>query len=329
MNELSTLVGIVRACDLVGRSRATHHRHANPKPAPYGPHPKAQHPGELSTGERDHVLTVLNSEAYVDCSVAQVWAAELDEGRYYCSQRSMYRILSAQAQTGDRRRQASHPARKIPELIAVTVNEVWSWDITKLKGPAKGMWYHAYVVIDIFSRYVVGWRIESREDGALAAELVQEIVDEQGHPPTHLHADGGTAMTSKHLSSLLIDLDVIRTHNRPHTSNDNPYSEAQFKTMKYRPDFPDRFESIGHARAWAEQFFTWYNHEHYHSGIGLMTPANVHYGLAGGIYQNRQRVLDAARDAHPERFHQRPHPPALPTRAAINDPDKRASQTAA
>jgi putative transposase len=286
----------------------------------YGPHHRSSHPAELSVQERARVLEVLNQPHYMDHTVTQVWAAELDQGRYYCSRRTMYRILAEHDQTGDRRRQATHPPRTIPELVATTVNEVWSWDITKMKGPSKGIWYHTYVIIDIFSRYIVGWRVETKEDGHMAADLVQEIVDEQGHPPKHLHADGGAAMTSKVLSSLLVDLDVIRTHNRPHTSNDNPYSEAQFKTMKYVPDYPERFESVGHARAWMASFVSWYNHEHYHSGIGLMTPASVHYGLAEEIYDQRQQVLDAAYAIHPERFHRRPTPPGLPARAAINDP---------
>ncbi|TBT90087.1 DDE-type integrase/transposase/recombinase, partial [Propioniciclava tarda] len=224
---------------------------------------------------------------------------------------------------GERRRQATHPPRSIPELVAEAVNVVWSWDITKLAGPARGIWYHCYVVIDIFSRYVLGWRIEAVEDGRLAADLVADIIATQGTPPGWLHADGGAAMTSKPLSSLLADLDVTRSHNRPRTSNDNPYSEAQFKTMKYTPDYPARFDSIGHARAWMEAFMAWYNHEHRHSRIGLHTPASVHYGTAHDIRTARQTTLDAAWLAHPERFNRRPTPPRLPERVTINDPAKR------
>ena len=183
----------------------------------------------------------------------------------------------------ERRRQATHRPRTIPELVAEAPNAVWSWDITKLAGPARGIRYHCYVVLDIFSRYVLGWRIEAVEDGHLAADLVTDIITTQGTPPGWLHADGGPAMTSKPLSSLLADLDVTRSHNRPRTSNDNPYSEAQFKTMKYTPDYPARFSSLGHARAWMEAFMTWYNHEHRHSRIGLHTPASVHYGTAHDI----------------------------------------------
>ena len=324
VDELSPLVGIGKACALVGRSRATHHRQQNPKPRM--PHPKPQHPAELTPAERDEVLAVLNSPFHRDSSVAQVWAHELDEGRYWCSQRTMYRILAAAGQCGERRRQATHPPRTVPELVAEAVNEVWSWDITKLAGPAKGVWYHCYVVLDIFSRYVVGWRIEAVEDGRLAADLVAEIITTQGTAPGWLHADGGAAMTSKPLSSLLSDLEVTRSHNRPRTSNDNPYSESQFKTMKYVPDYPARFDSIGHARAWMEEFMTWYNHEHRHSRIGLHTPASVHYGTAHAIREARQHTLDAAWLAHPERFNKRPEAPRIPDRAAINDPQHRATK---
>lgn len=323
---LTALLGVVRACALVGRSRATHHRQANPKPRAFGPHPKARHPAELSSAERTAILEVLTSDKYVDLSVAQVWARELDAGRYYCSQRTMHRILAAQAMNGERRRQATHPPRTIPELVATGPNEVWSWDITKMRGPAKGVWYHAYVVIDIFSRRVVAWRIETIEDGLLAADLVAEAVAEQGQAPGYLHADGGAAMTSKPLASLLVDLDVTRSHNRPRTSNDNPYSESQFKTMKYTPDYPERFASIGAARAWMNSFIHWYNHEHRHLGLGLHTPASVHDGTAEDIRAQRQIVLDAAYAEHPERFARRPRPPRLPERVAINDPEARSPE---
>lgn len=293
----------------------------------HGPWPKPCHPAELSVQERDQILMVLNSEEYADLAVAQVWARELDEGRYWCSQSTMYRILAEAGLSGERRRQATHPPRVIPELVATSSNIVWSWDITKMRGPSKGCWYHAYVVIDIFSRYVVGWRIETVEDGALAADLITDIVAVQGTSPEYLHADGGAAMTSKPLASLLSDLDVTRSHNRPRTSNDNPFSEAQFKTMKYVPDYPARFDSIGHARAWMEEFTTWYNHEHRHSGIGLHTPASVHYVTAWEVQAGRQRVLDAAHAARPERFTSRPLAPQLPTRVTINDPLRKVQET--
>ena len=323
VDVLAGLIGVVWACALVGRSRATHYRQASPTPRMHGPHPKPQHPAELTTDERANVLEVLNSDEYADLSVAQVWARELDAGRYWCSQRTMHRILKATAQNGERRRQAIHPPRAIPELEADAPNIVWSWDITKMRGPAKGIWYHAYVILDIFSRYVVAWRIETIEDGVLAADLVTDAIIEQGTAPGWLHADGGAAMTSKPLASLLVDLEVTRSHNRPRTSNDNPFSESQFKTMKYTPDYPERFASIGAARAWMATFTDWYNHEHRHSGIGLHTPASVHYGTAQEIREQRQAVMDTAYAAHPERFNRRPHPPKLPQRATINDPAKR------
>ncbi|TLP90429.1 IS3 family transposase [Nesterenkonia salmonea] len=320
---LAVLIGIVWACALVGRSRATHHRQANPKLKVYGPHPKPQHPAELTETERQRVLGVLISDDYADASVAQVWATELDAGRYYCSQRTMHRILKAHRMNGERRRQAVHPPRVIPELVATAPNQVWSWDITKMRGPAKGVWYHAYVVIDIYSRMVIGWRIEQIEDGQLASDLLAEAIIEQGRAPGWLHADGGAAMTSKPLASLLSDLDVTRSHNRPRTSNDNPYSESQFKTMKYSPHYPERFASIGEARSWMNAFTYWYNHIHRHSGIGLHTPTSVHTGTAQIIRDQRQQVLDAAYAAHPERFHRRPEPPKLPQKASINDPAAR------
>jgi len=323
VEALTPHTGVGEACRLVGRSRATHHRVANPKPACQGPKVKPVHPAELSSVEREAVVALFADETYADRSVAHVWACELDDGRYWCSQRTMYRILAANDMCRERRRQATHPPRVIPELVATGPGQVWSWDITKMRGPTKGVWYHAYVVIDIFSRYIVGWRIELVEDGHLAAELVEDIVIEQGHPPEHLHADGGAAMTSKPLASLLVDLDVRRSHNRPHTSNDNPYSEAQFKTMKYIGDYPARFASIGEARAWMAGFINWYNHEHRHTGIGLHTPASVHYGTAEEIRDGRQRVLDAAWHSRPERFTKRPIAPQLPTQATINDPATR------
>ena len=321
--HLTRLIGVVWACLLVGLSRATHHRVLNPQPRFIGPLPKPQHPAELDETERAAIITLLTSEEYAEMSVHQVWARELDEGRYWGSPRTMYRVLADAKLGGERRRQATHPPRVIPELIAHAPMVAWSWDITKMRGPAKGIWYHAYVVIDIFSRYVVGWRIEAIEDGDLAAELVADIVAEQGRPPAYLHADGGAAMTSKPLASLLVDLDVRKSHNRPRTSNDNPFSESQFKTMKYQPDYPERFASIGEARAWMNEFTNWYNHEHRHSGIGLHTPASVHYGTAVEIRDGRQRTLDAAYRAHPERFTRPPVAPKLPTKAAINDFAKR------
>lgn len=329
VTELTVLLGVVAACALVGLSRATHHRAVNPKPPMQGPREAPRtHPAALDQGERAAVLAMLDSDEYGNVSVAQVYARELDQGRYWCSPRTMYRILADAGQSGERRRQQVHPPRVIPELVAHQPGEVWSWDITKLRGPGKGCWYHAYVILDIFSRYVVGWRIENVEDGTLAADLVEQIVAETGHRPGWLHADGGAAMTSKPLASLLSDLDITRSRSRPHTSNDNPYSEAQFKTMKYQPDYPDRFDSIGHARAWMDGFITSYNHEHYHSGIGYYTPASVHHGTADAVRQLRQATLDTAYAEHPERFTRRPIATKLPTIAHINDPARRRPEPA-
>lgn len=329
VTALTVLVGVVAACALVGLSRATHHRATNPKPPMQGPReaPRA-HPAALEAHERAAVLSLLDSDTYADVSVAQVYARELDVGRYWCSPRTMYRILAQAGQSGERRRQATHPPKVIPELVAHQPGEVWSWDITKLRGPGKGCWYHAYVILDIFSRYVVGWRIENVEDGHLAADLVEQIVTETGHRPGWLHADGGAAMTSKPLASLLSDLDITRSRSRPHTSNDNPYSEAQFKTMKYQADYPDRFGSIGHARAWMDGFITSYNHEHYHSGIGYYTPASIHHGTADTVRELRQTTLDTAYAAHPERFTRPPRATKLPTIAHINDPARRRPEPA-
>lgn len=270
---------------------------------------------------------MLTSDEYANLCVAQVWARELDASRYYCSQSTMHRILAAEQMNGERRRQATHPPRVIPELVAHGPNAVWSFDITKMRDPAKGIWYHAYVIIDIFYRLVVAWRIEAIEEGQLAADLVGEAIAEQGRAPGYLHADGGAAMTSKPLASLLVDLDVRRSHNRRRTSNDNLYSESQFKTMKYTPDYPERFASIGEARAWMNSFIHWYNYEHRHSGIGLHTPASVHDGVAEGIRDQRQTVLDAAYVKHPQPFTRRLRPPRLPQKATINDPAPRSLKT--
>lgn len=317
-------MGVASACRLVGRARATHHRTLNPPFPVLGPRPRpAPHPAALDETEQAAIIALLTSPEYRDLAVPQVWARELDQGRYYASQRTMYRLLAAHEMGGDRRRQATHPAKKIPELIATTPHCVWSWDITKLRGPAKGIWYHAYVVISIFSRLVLGYRVETYEDGDLAVELVEDIVTEQGARPEYLHADRGAAMTSKPLSSLLSDLDIARSHSRPRVSNDNPFSEAQFKTMKYVPYYPARFASIGEARTWMDQFINVYNHEHRHSGIGYYTPASVHYDTWQNVQDVRQATLDEAFTRHPERFAEKPVAAGIPRQVAINDPARR------
>jgi putative transposase len=275
-------------------------------------------------------LDELHSERFVDCAPAAVWATLLDEGRYLASERTMYRLLASEhGEVRERRAQLDHPAYARPELLAERPNEVYSWDITKLKGPATWTYFYLYVILDVFSRYAVGWTVQHRESSHVAKDLIAQVCEQQQIAPGQLtvHADRGSSMTSKPVAFLLVDLGVLKTHNRPYTSTDNPYSEAQFKTLKYRPGFPARFDSIEHARAFCRQFFSWYNQHHRHSGIGLMTPDAVHHGRAEAIHADRARVLSAAYAATPERFVRRPpRPPALPTAAWINKPnDERAA----
>jgi putative transposase len=235
----------------------------------------------------------------------------------------MYRILDEYKEVRERRNQLRHPAYTKPQLLATGPNQLWSWDITKLRGPAKWTYYYLYTILDVFSRYVPGWLIAECESSTLAQQLIAETCAKQGIVPQQLtlHADRGSAMRSKTVALLLADLGVTKTHSRPYVANDNPYSEAQFKTMKYRPDYPDRFGSIQDARAWARPFFHWYNHEHHHSGLALLTPATVHYGQAQTVIDRRQMVLQAAYAARPERFVRGvPKPPSLPTEVWINKP---------
>ncbi len=271
------------------------------------------------------MLEVLHSERFVDSSPAQVWATLLDENQYLCSQRTMYRLLAARhGGVRERRDQLTHPAYAKPELLAQRPNELWSWDISKLKGPAKWTYFYLYVILDVFSRYVVAWTVQHRENAQLAKALIEQATEQQQITPRvlTLHADRGGPMRGKPVAFLLADLGVTKTHSRPYTSSDNPYSEAQFKTLKYRPAFPERFDDIEQARAHCRGFFHWYNREHRHSGIGLMTPAAVHHGHASELRAARARVLEAAYERHPERFVCKPPiPPELPTAAWINKPD--------
>lgn len=265
----------------------------------------------------------------MDKAPAEVYAALLDEGTYLCSIRTMYRILHAAHEVRERRQQLQHPVYVKPELLATGPNQVWSWDITKLKGPGKWQYYSLYVIMDIFSRYVVGWMVAEREAAILAERLIADSLHKQHIQPGQLviHADRGASMRSKPVALLLADLGVTKTHSRPHTSNDNPYSEAQFKTLKYRPDFPDRFGSLEDARSFCRTFFRWYNQEHYHTGIALLPPAVVHYGLAEQVIQERSQVLAAAYQEHPERFVRKPPTPiALPQAAWINRPEPETEQ---
>ncbi len=323
VTEMEPLVGTAPACRALGASRASLYRSRNPP----GPRPSRSRPAParaLSESERQAVLTELHSQRFVDCSPAQVWATLLDEGTYLASQRTMYRLLEAHGELSVRRDQLAHPPYAAPELLAERPNQVYSWDITKLKGPAKWTYYYLYVILDVFSRYAVGWTVQHRESSEVAKELIAQACEQQQITRGELtvHADRGSSMTSKPVAMLLADLGVLKTHNRPYTSTDNPYSEAQFKTLKYRPGFPARFDSIEHARAFCREFFAYYNQQHRHSGIGLMTPATVHHGRAEQTHAQRAGVLDAAYARTPERFvRQSPTPPPLPAAAWINKPD--------
>jgi putative transposase len=322
---LAPAVGTVRACRAVGQPRASwyrRHRQSPPPLRPPRPAPAPQ-PRALSAAERAQVLAVLHQERFWDTAPASVYATLLDEGVYLASVSTMYRLLRQQGETGDRRRHATHPARVKPELLATAPNQVWSWDITKLAGPAKWTWFYLYVILDIYSRYVVGWMVAAREATSLAERLLADTIANQQVQAGQLtvHADRGTSMTSKPVALLLADLGVTKSHSRPKMSNDNPYSESQFKTLKHHPTFPDRFGSLEDARGFCQGFFGWYNFEHRHAGIGLLTPADVHYGRAEQITLARGAVLDAAYAAHPERFLGKPpQPPRLPEQVWINKP---------
>ncbi len=319
---LQPLLGTKAACAAVGRPRATHYRRGKPaRTTPTKPRPAPSN--KLSDGEVDAVLAHLRSEHFVDCSPDQVYFTLLDEGTYIASVSSFYRILRANGEVKERRRQAAHPAKVKPELVAAAPNVCWSWDITKLKGPKRGEYFDLYVVLDIFSRYVVAWCVAPSESGELAKDLIADAVLRHGVGPDQLtiHADRGSSMTSNQVAELLTFLGIKRSHSRPHVSNDNPYSEAQFKTLKYCPAFPERFGSIADARVFCESFFAYYCHEHRHSGIGYHTPASVHYGTAEEVRAQRGETLDAAYAANPTRFrHRKPEPPKLPTIAWINEP---------
>jgi putative transposase len=285
-------------------------------------HDRRSSPRALSVGERDEVLAVMHAERFMDAAPRQIYATLLDERLYLCSVSTMYRILCQQGEVRERRNQLRHPSYRKPELLASGPNQVWSWDITKLKGPAKWVYFCLYVILDIFSRYVVGWMVAHRESANLAKRLIQETCDKQGIVEGQLviHADRGGSMTSN-VAQLMADLGVTKTHSRPHVCNDNPFSESQFKTMKYRPQFPERFGCLEDARAFCRSFFSWYNTQHRHSGIALMTPEMVHYGKAPELWQQRKAVLLAAFKTHPERFVRKPpSPPALPTAVWINKP---------
>ena len=325
VKDLVPTAGITTACQALNLPRSSFYRAQQPLALaePHGASMRAPSPRALTAAERETVREVLNSERFQDQAPREVYATLLDEERYLCSWRTMYRVLAENQPVRERRNQLQHPSYAKPELLATQPNQLWSWDITKLRGPATWTSYSLYVILDVYSRCVVGWLIAEHESEHLAQELLRETCAKQGIQPGQLtiHADNGSAMISKSVAQLLIDLDVVKSHSRPHVSDDNPYSEAQFKTLKYRPDYPDRFGCLVDARAWAHTFFTWYNEEHHHTGLGLLTPRVVHSGQAETLLQKRQHVLDIAYAAHPERFVKHaPVPAPLPVAVWINPP---------
>ncbi len=326
--ELAGRIGqTAEACEALGIARSTLYRRRQTVTSNAKRRPRSHR--ALDVTERELVLGALHSERFVDKAPAQVWATLLDEGIYYCSIRTMYRILAENGEVRERRNQLRHPNYQKPELLAEAPNQVWSWDITKLRGPVKWTYYYLYVILDIFSRYVTGWMLARRESAELARRLISESCRKQNIEPDQLtiHADRGSSMRSKSVAMLLADLGVTKTHSRPYVSNDNPYSESQFKTLKYCPQFPSRFGSIEDGRLFCGGFLDYYNHERRHSGIGLMTPAAVHDGLAEQLTTARRQILLEAHRAHPERFVRgMPQPPVLPPQAWINPPPEKTTR---
>jgi putative transposase len=323
--ELAPQIGIGSACKAMSVPRASLYRSLRPRTERIRT-PRPRPARSLSTAETAHVLEVLNSERFADRSPAEVYATLLDEGTYLCSLRTMYRVLAGAGEVRERRNQLRHPTYAKPELLATRPNQVWSWDITKLRGPGKWNYYALYVILDIYSRYVVGWTVAEGESATLAEQLIADTCAKEKIAPGTLkiHADRGSAMTSKSVALLCTDLGVDRTHSRPHVSDDNPYSESQFKTLKYQPSFPDRFGSIQHARGFCQDFFPWYNLEHRHSGIAMLTPYDMHYGRAQAVVEQRRVVLARAYQERPERFvGGLPTPETAPTEAWINRPESR------
>lgn len=327
--ELVPAVATRRALRALGAAHATWYRRRAPRvPAPARPRPAP--PLALTSLERQRIVETLTSARFADCTPYTAWARLLDEGIYLASVRTFYRVLASEGQVRERRAQLVHPAHLKPELAATAPNQVWSWDITRLRSGLKWQHFYLYVLLDIFSRYVVGWLVASAENAGLASALIEETCDKYSiaRDTLTLHSDRGTPMRAKTTAELLVDLGVAASFSRPRVSNDNPFSEAQFKTLKYRPEFPERFDGIEHARTHLRGFFTWYNDEHRHSGIGFMTPAAVHFGRSRAIDEQRHRVLQAAYAAHPERFKGRlPMPPALPTVVGINLPQPQSTET--
>jgi len=329
--QLAPEVGIAAACRSMEVSRATFYRRLCQAERPLrAGQPRPKPVRALSDEERGKVVEILHQERFMDKAPATVYATLLDEGTYLCSTRTMYRILGKEGEVRERRDQLRHPHYSAPQLLAMGPNQVWSWDITKLLGPVKWSYFYLFVILDLFSRYVVGWMIAHRESAVLAERLIRETCEKQNIEPGQLtiHADRGSSMTSKPVALLMADLGITKTHSRPHVSDDNPYSESQFKTLKYHPTFPERFGSIEDARAFCQQFFPWYNTEHRHSGIGLLTPATVHYGKDSIVTNQRQLVLTAAFSNHPERFARgAPRPPRVPDAVWINKPKPASTST--
>jgi putative transposase len=321
VREVGPRLGVTATCAAFDLPRATYYRRRAPQLGPRRRRPSP--PRALPATERKAVLDVLHEPRFVDLAPTEVYATLLAEQRYVCSVRTMYRVLAENAEVRERRDQLRHPQYAAPELLATAPNQLWSWDITKLLGPRKWTYYYLYVILDVFSRYVVGWMVALAESAALAQKLFAETCARQGIAPGQLtiHADRGSSMTSKPVAFLFADLGVTKTHSRPHVSNDNPFSESNFKTLKYRPGFPERFGSSADARNHCVDFFAWYNAEHHHVGLGLLTPHEVHHGLAEIRHAERVAILAGAYAAHPERFPRgAPRPPELPTEVWINKP---------
>lgn len=331
IGEVGSEIPAARLCESLGLSRAALYRWRQPKLATEPKPPRARHPRSLAPHERQAILDTLNSERFCDASPAEVHAALLEEETYLASPRTMYRVLADAHEVRERRDQLRHPAYAKPELLATQPNQVWSWDITKLKGPIKWSYFYLFVVLDIFSRYVVGWMVAHGEGARLAERLIEETCIKQNISPGQLtiHADRGPAMTSKTVALLFSDLDILRSHSRPYVSDDNPFSESHFRTLKYRPDFPERFGSLEHARQVCRPLFAWYNAEHHHSGLAFLTPATVHQGRADQVLDARHHVRLAAYAAHPERFvNGPPRRERLPNAVWINPPEKTTHQDA-
>lgn len=324
VQQLASDIPIAPLCAALGVPRANYYRQQAARATPsVVPCTRAPSPRALSVAERQTVRETLNSVRFADHAPAEVYATLLDEGTYQCSIRTMYRVLHEADEVRERRNQLQHPTYHKPELLATAPNQVWSWDITKLLGPTKWTYYYLYVMLDVYSRYVVGWLLASRESGELARRLMRESCDKQAIEPAQLtiHSDRGPAMRSQTVAQLLATMGVVKSHSRPHVSNDNPFSESQFKTLKYQPEFPERFASFEHGLLHCREFFPWYNGEHRHWGLGLLTPDVVHHGRAPAVLAARERTLTAAYELHPERFVQHPpRPLPLPAAVYINPP---------